>query len=84
MKRVRTPPVRKANPQLEVSAVVTEEYGRPAIELTYVDGENQSISPVGSTISDLIDQVERVARWKGEGVVNPFEGLRKRVAASKN
>lgn len=83
---MRTPPVQKENPDLKVISTVTEEYGRPSIHLTYSDGEEQTISPAGSTISDLIDQVERVARWKGEGPgdKNPFAALRAEVAASKN
>lgn len=71
---------------MKVVTTLSQDYGRPSIELTYIDGEKQTIAPAGSTISDLIDQVERVARWKGEGPgdKNPFAALRAEVAASKN
>jgi hypothetical protein len=69
---------------MQVVATLSDEYGHPSICLTYGDGERQSIAPAGSTITDLLDQVERVARWKGDGNQNPFAELRSRVAASKN
>jgi hypothetical protein len=76
--------VRKENPQLVVSAVLSEQYGHPSISLTYIDGHRQLIAPAGATIVDIIDEIERVARWKGEGAQNPFAKLRASVAESKN
>jgi hypothetical protein len=76
--------VRKENPQLAILATVQEEYGDPRITLTYIDGYCQRIAPAGSTIVDIIDEVERVARWKGEGSQNPFAKLRAKEAAAKN
>jgi hypothetical protein len=84
LKRVRTPPVRKENPQMQISAILQEEYGDPQITLTYSDGYSQQIAPAGSTVVDIIDEVERVARWKGEGIQNPFAKLRSREAEAKN
>ena len=66
-----------------MSVSLVKEYGRPAIELTYVDGEKQSLLPIGSTVVDLVDQIERVARWKGEGIKNPFDALRAKDAESR-
>jgi hypothetical protein len=76
--------VRKENPQMVVNTVLSEEYGRPSITMTYTDGHKQQIAPAGCTIVDIIDEVERVARWKGDGAQNPFAKLRASMAASKN
>lgn len=81
---MRTPPVRNENPQLEVSTILNDNYGHPLIRLTYDDNEVQEIHPADSTIADIVDEVERVARWKGENSQNPFDKLRAAVAASKN
>lgn len=77
--------MRKENPQLVVVATMSDTYGQPSIDLVYTDNEKQSISPAGSTISDILDQVERVARWKGgDGGQNPFLKRLEREAAAKN
>lgn len=46
-----------------------------------MDGYEQSIAPMGMKIVDIIDQVERVARWRGPGAHNPFEKVREARAA---
>lgn len=74
----------KNNPELEVQPEVVESYGDPSIQITYNDGETQKIEPVGATIAQLIDEVERLARWKVEGASNPFGELRERRAKEKN
>ncbi|CAN8073372.1 unnamed protein product [Agarophyton chilense] len=80
LRRVRTPPVKRSNPKLLTELTITEEYGNPTIELLYGDGFQQKIQTSGLKIMDIMDEVERVARWKGEGVHNPFEELREKRA----
>lgn len=41
------------------------------------DGFEQVIRANGLLISDILDEVEKVARWKGDGAKNPFGDLRK-------
>lgn len=45
-----------------------------------VDGFEQTINASGMKITDIMDQVERVARWKGDQVVNPFAKMREERA----
>lgn len=84
LRRVRTPPVRKENPQLQVSTNLSDDFGNPLIRLTFTDDKVQEIYPADATITDVIDKVERAARWKGEGAENPFDNLRAAVALCKN
>ncbi|PXF44846.1 hypothetical protein BWQ96_05429 [Gracilariopsis chorda] len=76
LRRVRTPPVKKANPKLKTELILSEEYGNANIELLYADGHKQRIHTSGMKIVDIIDEVERFARWKGDGAQNPFGKLR--------
>lgn len=74
---MRTPPVKRANAKLEVKVIPSEAYGGPRIGLQYADGFSQEIAMAGLKLADVMDEVERVARWRGSDVSNPFEELRK-------
>jgi len=45
------------------------------------DGHEQNVLPSGMKIVEIIDEVERVARWRGPNSINPFEKLRLERAA---
>lgn len=45
-----------------------------------VDGQQQRIGTTGMKIADILDEVERVARWKGGDILNPFANLRTKRA----
>lgn len=53
-----------------------------AVLLLYatVDGFTQEIESSGMKIVDILDEIERVARWRGDGKQNPFGKLRKERA----
>lgn len=44
------------------------------------DGHEQRIETSGVKLTDVMEEVERVARWKGEGAVNPFADMREKRA----
>ena len=64
--------VAAAHPDL----VSIETYGTSSVQLTYTDGSEQTIDTGGMRVVELLDEVERVARWKGSDVQNPFDRLR--------
>ena len=78
LRRVRTPPVRKENPKLEIATVLYEDDQLPKIALTYLDGHEQKIEPVGLGVVEIISEIEKVARWKGPGAMNPFHKTEKK------
>ena len=41
-----------------------------------VDGFEQSIACAGLKFVDIMEEVERAARWREAGVRDPFDGLR--------
>jgi len=77
VRRVRTSAVEGSNKELKITVNSREEYGSASIGLEYSDGFVQNIECTALKIVDVLDEVERVARWRGPNVVNPFEERRK-------
>lgn len=48
------------------------------VSVCEVDGFEQHIAPSGMKIVDILDEVERVARWRGSEAHNPFKELREK------
>lgn len=75
---MNTPPVRKENPKLEIAVHILEGSDNPmGIALTYIDGHHQKIVPTGLSVGEIIGEIEKVSRWRGEGVSDPFAEIKK-------
>lgn len=48
--------------------------------MSAVDGFQQKLYTKDLKIVEILDEVERIARWKGGSAVNPFQALRAKRA----
>eukprot|EP00180_Rhodochaete_pulchella_P001455 Plantae.Rhodophyta-Rhodochaete_pulchella.ctg22704.p1 GENE.Plantae.Rhodophyta-Rhodochaete_pulchella.ctg22704~~Plantae.Rhodophyta-Rhodochaete_pulchella.ctg22704.p1 ORF type:complete len:127 (-),score=17.65 Plantae.Rhodophyta-Rhodochaete_pulchella.ctg22704:23-403(-) len=68
---------RRDNPGLEVVADVRAERVQctpPAVTIEYAGGHRQELNTAQMTIRDITEEMERHARWKLSGSINPFAG----------